>query len=179
MQPLLHTVTWPLLSGHFPVIAKHSVENWDGLLDNMASALRHHLIKAQSPNLHVNYGSSRQWVMCITCKIGLYYWDSSTNKPHRSEVDIFNQQHLQSGPPVLSPVSFPVWFLPCQQTSLMLHWFCSYSSSCSREKVPKLLIHISCQVPAPGLDPNPTPSHHPPPPLPPTPPLPTVNKLYS
>ena len=35
--------------------AKPSVENWDGLLDNMAVALRHPLIKAESTNLQVNY----------------------------------------------------------------------------------------------------------------------------
>ena len=42
---------------------KGTVENLDGLLDNMASALRHHLIKAESPNLQVNYSSSVHWVL--------------------------------------------------------------------------------------------------------------------
>ena len=37
--------------------AKPSVEKWVGLLDNMTCALRPHLMKAESPNFEVNYGS--------------------------------------------------------------------------------------------------------------------------
>ena len=59
--------------------------NLNGLLNNMTRALRHHCIKAETPKMSINFGSTVQYLCCIV----MWYKALPLRVPQRTSLIVY------------------------------------------------------------------------------------------